>query len=411
MPILIDYTVAPQTFTYASTPSITAAGGYGKFTTNPGGVFGGFFGFVHTGNGWFTAGNHVMPSIALAVDGETTVSNRFAADSSITVLQFAAGNGPNDGTFIKGNSLTGSGKIIFLYDKDGSDSTVFGRPLTITLSENVNVITGNGATSWGTGFISGYNYAAGSWNTIIPNVTSNGVRLIVSKAIGFLPQQFCDFDSDGIWPGSGTNTVNPNGGVIIPLQLTVADAPLNSLNCALAVPVTLGIFNVQKIKNAVKIVWTTEQEINSSHFIIQRSPDTGTWKDIYTITAAGNSQAKINYAVTDYTPQKGINYYRLKQVDADGKFDYSEIKTILFSNNFDVTVNPNPVKDFINIYVSKEFNSPVLILVMDAHGNILQKLNTTEASVKINTSRLGKGIYIIKVIEGATMIVKQVVVI
>ena len=42
MPILIDYTVAPQTFTYASTPSITAAGGYGKFTTNPGGVFGGF---------------------------------------------------------------------------------------------------------------------------------------------------------------------------------------------------------------------------------------------------------------------------------------------------------------------------------------------------------------------------------
>jgi len=111
-------------------------------------------------------------------------------------------------------------------------------------------------------------------------------------------------------------------------------------------PVKLNSFTVQKINNSAKITWSTEQETNSSHFIVERSVDGRTWNTIATVAAAGNSSHRIDYAIYDNAPMRGINYYRLKQLDKDAKYDYSDIKKALFNSNYTAEVVPNPAKDF-----------------------------------------------------------------
>ena len=98
-------------------------------------------------------------------------------------------------------------------------------------------------------------------------------------------------------------------------------------------PVKLSSFLVQKTDNAVKISWSTEQEINSSYFVVERSADGRNWNNIATVNAAGNSSIRMDYSIYDNAPMKGINYYRLKLVDKDGKYDYSVTRTVCFVQN------------------------------------------------------------------------------
>ena len=262
-------------------------------------------------------------------------------------------------------------------------------------------------TAWGTNFITGYDNTAGSWNTIIPNNNPEGVKAIITFPFGsFLPDY--NADPDGIWPGNIT-TVNPTGGATMPLQLSVSAAPLNTHDCSLYVPVKLSSFTVQKMKDAVKISWTTEQEINSNHFIIQRSPDEKIWKDIIAVNGAGISNTKINYTATDSNPLAGINYYRLKQVDTDTHFEYSEIRAVLFSTGFEISVNPNPSRNNINVYISKNDNLTAAIVLTDINGKELKKIFTAESIVRVNTAMLSPGIYFVKVVSNGEAETKKII--
>ncbi|MFT3908618.1 MAG: lamin tail domain-containing protein [Ferruginibacter sp.] len=175
-------------------------------------------------------------------------------------------------------------------------------------------------------------------------------------------------------------------------------------------PVRLTSFTAQKENKTVKLNWSTSQEINSSHFVVQRSGDGRTWKDITSVTAAGNSNTKIDYTTTDNAPLNGINFYRIKEIDMNGKFDYSETRTILFSSKFEISVTPNPAVDFINVYISKENNKPSTIILMDVNGRQLKNYATNESSYKINSNLLTPGVYFIRVVNEGMSVVKKIVV-
>lgn len=399
-PILIDYTLNPVTYTYTSSPSITTAAAYGKFTTDASGSFTGSFGFVNTGNARFTAGNSVIPNIALAVDGATNIEYRFALNQSITVLQFATTNGANDGTFIQGTSSATPGNLVGLWKSvDGSSfvNNISARPLSMTLSENPAVATGNGGTAWANNFITGYDQTAGSWNTIIPNVNPNGVRLIEQFNISSGAVIGCNSDADGTWPTGSVITADPLGGTTA-LQISNTDAPLNAGACFDIIPIKLSSFNIQKNNNTVKIYWTTEQEINSKEFVIERSTNGNTWIAIATVPAAGNSNVKLSYTTTDNSPVKGINFYRLRLVDKDYRFDYSVTKSVLFNTAVEVLIAPNPAKDIINIYAGTG-NKSIDIILMDISGKAVRKISTAEQHIQFNAASLARGIYYVKVIE------------
>jgi hypothetical protein len=166
-------------------------------------------------------------------------------------------------------------------------------------------------------------------------------------------------------------------------------------------PIKLSSFLVQKTDNTARISWTTEQEINTSHFIIERSIDGRNWNSIATLAASGNSNHNINYEIYDNAPVKGINYYRLRQVDKDGRFEFSTVRSALFNSRYNIEVAPNPAKDFINLYVAKNGTQPkaATIQLLNAEGKIVYNTVSVQSHIQINTTGLSKGLYFVKVIN------------
>lgn len=402
-PILIDYTANPVTYIYSSGPSLTSDNSYGKFTTNASGTFTGAFGYVNTGNARFTAGNMMMPTIVLGEEG-TLISTqyRFALDNTVTVLSYGTTASATEGTFIKGGSFATAGNVAGLWSSvDGN--LVAARPLAMTLIENPTFA----GAPWAASFVTGYDQTAGSWNTIIPNVNANGVRLIqqftlAGNVIG------CDSDADGTWPDGGANTVNPNGGTTA-IVLTSGDAALDGGSCFGILPVNISRFAVQKSGSLARLTWTTAQELNSREFVIERSANGSTFTAIGTVAAAGFSSTARSYNFVDNSPVKGMNFYRIRMVDLDRRFTTTETKTVLFSVDA-VLITPNPASSFANIYLTKNDNSITQIFVTDANGKMIERIKTADQIYQLNTSRYAKGLYIIKVVDAGISSTQRLIV-
>ncbi len=176
------------------------------------------------------------------------------------------------------------------------------------------------------------------------------------------------------------------------------------------IPVKLSSFAVQKLNNAVKISWATEQEINSKEFVIEKSVDGRNWQTLTVVNAAGNSNVKINYTAMDNNPAKGINFYRLKQVDNNGRFEYSATKSVLFSSSYQVLIAPNPAADFINVLVSKNNIQPITVSLIDISGKKLFEEKTTDATLQIKTNGFAKGIYFVKVADANNVTTKKIII-
>lgn len=389
-PILFDYTVSPVTFTYTSAASVNTAGGYGKFTTDAGGNFQGTFGFVNTGNARFTAGNIIYPSIALAPDPTTTAQFRFALNQTMTVLTFANTAGANNGTFIQGVSLATPGNIVALWD----NTTATGRPLSITLAEGPTFI---GSTAWATSFVPGYNTEAASWNTIIPNTNANGVRLIQQFDLITGEVTGCDIDADGTWPTGTVVTSNPTGGVT-PLQIAVADAPLNGGNCFNVVPVKLEYINGHRVSDGNVLNWRLTCLSSSITMEIERSADTRNFKAVSSITAT-QARCAEPFSFVDAAPLKGRNFYRLKITDIDGRISYSPVVMLSSESNgleF-VGLYPSAVKNEASLSVSSDKAMAIEFNITDMSGRIVvkSKRNIVAGSnlIPVDCTKLAPGMY------------------
>lgn len=177
------------------------------------------------------------------------------------------------------------------------------------------------------------------------------------------------------------------------------------------VPIKLSVFTAQKIGNGTKLNWTTEQETNSKEFAVDRSTDGGrTWTTISVVPAAGNSSSKRQYNIVDNSPAKGVNLYRLRSLDIDGKFSNSETRAVLFSNSDVVLITPNPASNFLNVYMSKNNNSISQIIVSDINGKVMERISTAEQSYRIDVNRYSKGIYVIKIIGTENTSTQKVIV-
>jgi hypothetical protein len=109
-------------------------------------------------------------------------------------------------------------------------------------------------------------------------------------------------------------------------------------------PIELLFFTAEKADNHVKLNWATASEINNDYFTVERSADLRDIASIAEISGAGNSNITCLYEYLDYQPLNGINYYRLKQTDYDGSFDFSDW----------VAVNVNNITDDLRIVYLKQ---------------------------------------------------------
>jgi hypothetical protein len=154
--------------------------------------------------------------------------------------------------------------------------------------------------------------------------------------------------------------------------------------------------------NEALLSWKVANEVNNKLYSVERSQDGRNFNEITVISAVPGSNEK-TYHYTDYMPGEGIVYYRIKQVDKDGRFSYSGIQKITFINKRNVAVSrvkQNPANDFIAI----EFSSPlkkVSLNVYDAAGKKVRQTATVSIAqnetVNIPVNQLAKGMYTLSV--------------
>jgi Secretion system C-terminal sorting domain len=176
------------------------------------------------------------------------------------------------------------------------------------------------------------------------------------------------------------------------------DIDLNITGVTTALPVELTTFNANVNKSTTKLAWQTASEKNNAFFAIERSVDGDVFSKIGEVKGNGTSTITQNYQYTDAAPVKGINYYRLRQVDFDGTEDVS--KTV--SVNFDgkggskAKVYPTLVSNLVNIELSSD--AKTALSVSDVTGRVILTQNTEGAYYQtMNLGTLSSGLYFLNI--------------
>ncbi len=167
-----------------------------------------------------------------------------------------------------------------------------------------------------------------------------------------------------------------------------------TLGGAFALPVEISSFDViKRNESSAELLWNTESEQNASHFEIERAYDGINFEYLGTVQATGESSSTVSYDFLDRTIQlsgnKTIVYYRLKAVDNDASFEYSEIKNVDFAgDDVEVVVHPNPTADYVTISVGLEITG---VTIFDIDGKILR--DNLPYDGKVDLTSLNTGMY------------------
>lgn len=187
------------------------------------------------------------------------------------------------------------------------------------------------------------------------------------------------------------------------------DNPSSSGDCACTpLPVELSIFTVAAFgsKNVVK--WTTLSEKNNDYFLVQRSKDGSIWETLKMVKGHGNSTQAISYHYNDEKPLAGISYYRLKQVDTDGNFKYSDLQIIDRKALNAYRIYPQPATDEIRITSEiGEITSMEIIDLLGKKSDAVYKLTGSEYI--LDMSGFTSGIYMLNIYNGQEVISERVV--
>jgi hypothetical protein len=169
-----------------------------------------------------------------------------------------------------------------------------------------------------------------------------------------------------------------------------------------ALPVILVSLTATTATNKVAINWQTTNEVNTSHFAIQRSVDGTNFSEIGKVAAKGDGSYSYADDLSTITHEQSPIYYRLQMVDKDGSFTYSKVVAVtLVDNRKMLVLFPNPVKDNLFIQFTSTKAEKLTLQVTDLQGRILQQEDTQigvgNVSLSVNTSVLAKGSYVLLV--------------
>jgi hypothetical protein len=174
-------------------------------------------------------------------------------------------------------------------------------------------------------------------------------------------------------------------------------------------PLHLLSFSAVKQGEQVLLQWQTSDEINTSHFEMERSNDALVFRKIGIINAADNSGTHY-YNFTDNAPAKGINYYRLKQVDRDGRYTYSSIAKVVFEYDETALIAfPNPAGNTITIKYTGD-QKKIKLSIFDLAGRqVMSKELYNQSMWQANVSGLAKGVYTIRLDDGAKQLFAKLI--
>ncbi len=200
---------------------------------------------------------------------------------------------------------------------------------------------------------------------------------------------------------------------------TTSKRPRLVITSSVPLPIELSYFLAKEKHEEVELTWETISENNNDYFTIERSADLLSWEEVSTHDAIGTSLEMNNYKALDRSPLNGVSYYRLKQTDLNGKFEYFHpVSVRLESDEFDLSVYPNPLtsEDKLNVLISGMRGETVQISIANETGQVVHSVvydiqSELEKINLENTTKLVPGVYYVSVISSHDMLRKRVVVI
>ena len=173
-------------------------------------------------------------------------------------------------------------------------------------------------------------------------------------------------------------------------------------------PVSLVKFSGINILQDVKLEWSTASESNNRGFEVERSTDAVKWLNVGFVAGNGSSNTTKNYSLTDRNLSSGKYFYRLKQIDFDGKFNYSNILSVDVNGKLSYELNqsfPNPSRGSSTITYSIPVKTQVVLAVYDMQGRVVSVLQNGERAagkyaVTVPANLLKPGVYYYKLEAG-----------
>jgi hypothetical protein len=143
-----------------------------------------------------------------------------------------------------------------------------------------------------------------------------------------------------------------------------------------------------------RVDWSTESELKSDKFELERSADGRNFTYLATIKAKGEAS---NYSYMDISPVTGVNYYRLKMIDAAGAVATSKVVTATVKQGvFTVEAYPNPVSEKLTIQVYGGSDQNATVAITDVTGKVMKVVSVVNGKAEVNMSGLASGVYLVK---------------
>jgi hypothetical protein len=268
---------------------------------------------------------------------------------------------------------------------NGEGRIVVARLSTTTAVAPSNNVIYNASSVFGSGS------TTGTGNFIVYNGTGNS--LTVTGLTSLTNYVFTVYDYNGKYMHTSFTTGATNNNTTLPVKLA--------------------LFQVSKANKNVDLKWVTSSEINNKGFEVQRSIDGKRFTTISFVKGEGNSNRNITYTETDVNPFVSLNvdklYYRLNQVDFDGKSTLSEVKMVTNNEptNNDIKVYPNPFSNIVNVEINATESIETVVKITDITGKLVASqtvmLNIGVNHVAINNiDKLSNGVYFVSVTNNST---------
>jgi hypothetical protein len=209
-------------------------------------------------------------------------------------------------------------------------------------------------------------------------------------------------------------TNNPEIYFCNPISAPTSGSPgLATIECDLPLPIELIKFNIiNGYENQIIIEWATASELNNDFFTIERSCDAINWEKLSDYPGAGNSSTTINYAIIDENPYPKGSYYRLKQTDFNGNYEYSEIKFIntLELKSDIISIYPNPNTGKFTIKKPEWFNEKILVKIYNINYKIIvdKMIPADSNNINVDITNYSKGLYQIHLTLNDKEIIKSI---
>jgi len=303
--------------------------------------------------------------------------------TSTGLITVAGGNATTPGSSFGAGG--GSGGCIFLT----------GDYIEVLSAGTVTAAGGNGSTGVSTANDSGGGGGGGRIKIKYGISYNNAGIVIASGGIGG--------PNGGAAPGQNGGTGTTSTAQVTPKASFTTTNSINTIIC-FALPVHLVSFTAKKVNSSAVLNWVTTDEKNNLKFVIQRSTNSIDFTDIGEV-AAQNLLTENDYSFVDNSPVPGVNYYRLKQVDISGQYEFSDIRNLLF-NQENVSIYPNPTKNELNIVV-KDLSTTTDAILMNQMGQELKKYSINNAKTTLQIGNLAQGIYFILLQGKMYKIVKE----